>query len=67
MLSAREEVDGTLCQKHLDEHYVHSYITEPESDCRVPHVYIEQIESLRLLLRFRVPMGDCTYELEVLR
>jgi hypothetical protein len=28
---------------------------------------IEQIESLRLLLRFRVPMGDCTYELEVLR
>ena len=28
---------------------------------------IEQIESLRLLLRFRVPMADCTYELEGLR
>jgi hypothetical protein len=30
-------------------------------------VLIEQIESLRLLLRFRVPLGDGAHELKVLR
>jgi hypothetical protein len=40
------------------------YIAEAEGDGRKPQVPIEPIESLRLDLRFRVPLGEGVHELK---
>jgi hypothetical protein len=45
------------------ERYGKCYIAEAEGDGREPQVSIEPIESLRLDLRFRVPLGDGVHEL----